>query len=365
MNKIIRDIVVMGKMLQYLFKDEFSATIAAGSINGTLSTDSKDTRAVVDTNSKISMGSGLLSFATGAVANDGIRWGARTRLAGRAAFIRTTPSSTAAHHQDVGWDDTASGAPLDTIRFTNLGVLQVLSNGSGMVILETFSAGTTYSCAVVMRGTGMFYFIKGGAYIGWTLLWIKHIATNSLYPFVGAIGTTSVFTVDSFRVADLPAPFSTDYGIATQQLSGARSAGDVFIHEPNCWIEWIVTTRVDAQYVYFRAQDANNYWRVDVAADGSMALQEVVDGTPTSRGTAAASSIANTQRILVRADGTTIKVFANNVAVITYATATNFATATAGKLLALGTGGAISNIVSYPRMLSGIAENVLNKYATP
>jgi hypothetical protein len=65
--------------------------------------------------------------------------------------------------------------------------------------------------------------------------------------------------------------------------------------------------------------------------------------------------------MVVIADGTTIRVYANNVLKITYTSATNFQTATQGRVY-LGTGGAVSDIVTYPRYLSGEALTVLNRY---
>lgn len=92
-------------------------------------------------------------------------------------------------------------------------------------------------------------------------------------------------------------------------------------------------------------------------------LNEVVAGTPTSRGTGAAGSIANGQRLVVIADGSTIRVYANNVLKTTYTTATNFATSTAGVLASLGTGGAVADLIAWPRTLSGSAAAILDRYS--
>jgi hypothetical protein len=168
------------------------------------------------------------------------------------------------------------------------------------------------------------------------------------------------------RVAQLTAPWNaSDYGLATQQLAGARAPGDTFTHEANCLIEFTVATLPGAGTqieLRFRVQDATNYWQVTVDSTGALDLDEVVAGVVTQRGTAA-GVIANGDRIVITAVGQTIKVYEANTLRITYATAANFATETDGELETEGTGGAVTDIVSWPRTLSGAALAELQRYA--
>src|SRR5690606_5532771 len=94
---------------------------------------------------------------------------------------------------------------------------------------------------------------------------------------------------DWLCAVNLRAPWNTDYGIATQRLAGARSAGDTFTHEADCLLEFTVTTLPSADQIEmrFRAQDASNYWQVTVDSSGNLDLDEVVGGVVTQRGTAA------------------------------------------------------------------------------
>ena len=98
-----------------------------------------------------------------------------------------------------------------------------------------------------------------------------------------------------------------------------------------------------------------------------MSLDEIVGGSPTVRGSSA-GVVANGGRIVIIADDTTIKIYttvkkyeANNLQ-ITYTSATNFKTETDGELDNLGTGGAVSDLISWPRTLSGAALTELEKY---
>ena len=176
------------------------------------------------------------------------------------------------------------------------------------------------------------------------------------------VGATNI--MDDWRVSQLPSPWDTDDGIATSTLDGARSAGDTFTHEADCLIEFIATTIPSGDQIEmrFRIQDATNFWQVTIDSAGDIDLDEVVAGTPTERGTAAAV-IANGDRVVIIADDETIKVYEANVLRITYSSAANFKTETDGELETEGTGGSVSDIKAWPRLISGGPLNQLNAVA--
>lgn len=127
--------------------------------------------------------------------------------------------------------------------------------------------------------------------------------------------------------------------------AGAVSAGVTFTHPANGVIAWTQTTLGSpVSDVLVRYQDANNHWRVRVWADGTLYLYEDVAGVVTARATTGAGVVSNGHRIVVVCDGTTIEIYSNDVLRITYSSASNFATATDGRLDALGTGGAVSDL---------------------
>jgi len=158
-------------------------------------------------------------------------------------------------------------------------------------------------------------------------------------------------------------PWNNDYGIVTQRLSGARLAGDAFTHEANALIEFVVATVPSAGQIElrFRIQDATNYWQVTVDSAGNLDLDEVVAGVVTQRGTSAAV-IVNGDRIVIQMHGTNVKIFEANTIRINYAAATNFQTKTDGEL-ETESDGAVTDIISWPRTISGAAAATLDRYS--
>lgn len=182
-----------------------------------------------------------------------------------------------------------------------------------------------------------------------------------MYPSVGQV-TSDRHTadVDYFRVAQLGGPWLDDYGIATQRLAGARSANDTFVHEANAqWVEFILTTLPSAGSITIdiRRQDANNKWQLEVTSAGAFNLNEVVAGTPTTRATIASNQAAD--RMMCVFDGARARIMRSRAGAISsstmYTSVSTFTTETEGEVISLGTDGAISDLITWPRVLSGSA----------
>ena len=150
-----------------LLRDEFAGVVNAGLVNGTLATDGKNLRTVTDTGSKISIASGVLNFATGETANDAVWYPTTARTAGRVLLARIVASEATNGIPSFGWDSAASGAILDALQLGASGALNIVANGATAVALGVYTA-MTYNIAAVMRATGIFWFIKGGAFTNWT-----------------------------------------------------------------------------------------------------------------------------------------------------------------------------------------------------
>lgn len=321
------------------------------------------TLTITDTENKLSISGGELIFAGGLASplfgNPGMRTGdSFARATGRAMLVRwRAPSGTPV--TQIGFDDNTSGAIASNMWGTASGQLSARMGGA-VPGLENYTAGTYYQIATILRTTGALYLVKGGVFTNWTLFAVDNASAESpLYPTLGNYNSDQRF--DTLRVLDLPAPFDTDYGLATQRLAGSVAAGTTFTHEANCVIEWTQTTKPSSgpSVVVFRRQDATNYWYVYVASDGSLGLYEGVAGVETQRAVNSAG-VSNGHRIVIVADGTTIRGYSNNVLRWTYSSASNFATATDGVLSGLGTGGAVSDICSFPRTLTGAAAAILD-----
>lgn len=170
--------------------------------------------------------------------------------------------------------------------------------------------------------------------------------------------------VDNFRVIDLASPWNTDYSFASQRLAGTVNAGTAFIHTANAVIEFTITTLHTAGNinVFFRNQDATNGWFIQITSTGTINLFERVAGVDTNRANAAAG-VASGHRIVIITENNTIRVYSNNTLRFTYANAVNFSTAIAGEMNSLGTAGVITNLVAWPRVISGLAAEELKKGA--
>ncbi len=159
-----------------------------------------------------------------------------------------------------------------------------------------------------------------------------------------------------------------DQRLATDILEAPRSAGDTFTHEADFVGEFTVDALPSAGQIefWFRIADSTpaseDLWRVTIDSTGAIDLDELVAGTPTQRGTSAAAITAG-ERIVITADDETISIFGDVTREINYASAATSKTAVAGELDTLGTAGAVSDIIIYPRTLSGSAKQALDRMA--
>ena len=183
----------------YLLRDEFNDDRAVNTINGTPAVPGPGTRLVTDTNGKIGIVAGLLNFATGAAINDGMWWSLPVfaRLNGQVQGWRVFPSDTNGII-NVGLDANTSGAITDCLVFAAAGALQVIANGGTAVAVGVYTA-TAYEVKAVMRASGIYWLIKGGAFTMWTLLRPTSLGTAAGYAAVSAGSGTSVFTADYDR----------------------------------------------------------------------------------------------------------------------------------------------------------------------
>jgi hypothetical protein len=225
----------------YLLYDDFAAACAAGSVNGTpVSFPASVTiagavprRTVTDTESKLSIAGGVLTFAGGkassANGDPGIWYPAVTRVAGRLVLVnlRLTAEQNVAQ---VGFDTDQSGSVRDGACFeirTSGVALRAYSGGAGLDnVGAALSTATDYKFAVVLRSSGAYFLMRGGTLTTWTLVGIMTIATTSpLYPIVS--NNNAAFTADNLRIPTrlwLPTPTAYD---AFTRANGAIGSSDV------------------------------------------------------------------------------------------------------------------------------------------
>ena len=114
-----------------------------------------------------------------------------------------------------------------------------------------------------------------------------------------------------------------------------------------------VVPSADATSLLYRSTADAAGWRVDVNTDGNIYLQELNAGTTQRAAVAHGLADEAAYRIVGVIEGNVHKWFINNVLKITYADAGNFQnTATAAKVLAVGTGETLANLITWPRVVS-------------
>jgi hypothetical protein len=202
-----------GKGTRWFAKDDFTDTLAAGFVNGTFATDRKNTRVVVDSNGKESTSNGLLNFATGGtstIGDPGFWLGTVQNRVGTSVIADITPASATPDNCAVGFDTNQVGAISDPIRFQGSGLMQIVQGGAALSV-AVYTA-TNYKIIIQKRASGNFYYIKGGLFVNWTLLYPGATGSTALFPGITNRSTTSVFT-SSFLysgVTPLPSPFVSE-----------------------------------------------------------------------------------------------------------------------------------------------------------
>lgn len=221
---------VLGVPERYLLDDEFHGTLAAGAVNGTSATPGPGTRVAVDTDGDaLSIGSGVLAFANpnSSWGDPGLWYGGITRIAGRLMIAQLTIAATNTY-KNVGWDTNQSGELSDDLYLQNDGTIRLLIAGGAT--LGTYTAAAHTFC-LVQRAAGVYFFVKGGGFTNWTLLFVRSASTSSpLYPGIGiysGVPTSSFIRVPS--ALWLPTPLASDQftrangAIGTSETSGPDS----------------------------------------------------------------------------------------------------------------------------------------------
>ena len=236
-NKFLR--LLSSAASLYLIRDEFTDTVAAGAVNGTAATPGPGARKVTDTNSKMSIGSDLLTTVTGGAAtgDPGLWYASLTRAAGRLCTASLTYTSAIGFQ--IGFDSDQTAASLYSINGSGTALRTTSNGGVAQVTVGAIAVSTTYKFAMILRASGFAAFVKGGAFTNWTLVWLDTVSGSTpLYPTISANSTTNAWSSDYFRVPRdlwLPVPlasdgfassFGTTDGQGHAETSGVGAGGD-------------------------------------------------------------------------------------------------------------------------------------------
>jgi hypothetical protein len=338
-----------GTVFVYLLQDEFTTNAGAPLTSPRTCEPGPGQLTLSQITGQFSIVGGFLTVASAGTSEPRGKSATFARAGGRTVLCRLGLSTGVISR--VGWDDNNPQVETQGFSLTPGGEVSCRINSIGMFVGQQTAIGT-YECAFVMRSSGGFYFIKGGAFTNWTLVWVD--AATSLSPLSAAVsmGTGSVAggTFDGLRVVDLSAPWNSDYGIATDRKAGAVVDGTLFNSTPNCLVEWTQTTvpSGDATRLKIRRADSSNYWMAMVLPGGDFTLLEVISDGPVTRGTAAAA-VTNGSRIVVTFDGSIIRGYVNNVLKLSYTFGSWQNTTSGSEVYTNGTGGVVSNVVAWPR----------------
>jgi len=222
----------------YQLYDAFLDTLAAGAVNGTLATPPRTvkavgaTRTVTDTEGKLSVAGGVLTFAGGKASP---AWGdprldygsVIVRTAGIVCIgnviISTTVSDMMVGFSSLNNNHLNNGHGV----YLRLGSLRLWANGSSLTV-GAYTDGITYQFCVVLRTAGAYLFIRGGVFTSWTLMAISGVGTATpLWPAI--INYDNVMQADNIRIPDrlyIPTPLAYDtFTRADGSLGSSEAVG--------------------------------------------------------------------------------------------------------------------------------------------
>lgn len=346
----------------YLVNDTFTTTRSAGAVNGTRAEPGPGVRDVNDTGSKLSLSGGSLVIATAApgTGNPRLLYATQGRRAGLVAVAAlTTPGSGTAGPARAGWTYSPTGIyGTEAVAFNSSNVLEARVNLTNVTVGAS-ALGTAYTVAVVLRASGAYYFIKGGTFTNWTLLWVSTGVTDTpMAPVVAAINNGAGCSCPYVRVPAtpwLPTPLASDgfgsafgtsdglghaegvnggIGSGGSGLSWTQDVGTWTIFSAGAKPATVVSSRaiatvntskadvvVSASHtssggsggIIARYVDSSNYIRLTYNG-ANLILTKRLAGTDTDLFTTAATYVAGAPITLV-CEGTKFRAFYNNVAV--------------------------------------------------
>jgi hypothetical protein len=200
----------------YLLRDEFTTDRAAGAVDGTAAEPGPGERDVVDSGGRASIAGGRFVVANSVASFDPqFIYTGGVRSPGRMVVIEITTANTG-NHVSVGWGVGAgSGTNFDHgLRFIQTSIIRINLFDSTAVDVGAFATTTSYLVAVIQRAAGALYFVKGGAYSNWTLLYVESLGTTGpLRTGAFTVGIGRSWSSDEIIVPALkwlPAPVVSD-----------------------------------------------------------------------------------------------------------------------------------------------------------
>ena len=149
-----------------LLRDEFSDTVAAGSVNGTTATDGASTRTAVDTGNRISVSTGKLHITGASLYYDPV---IHYPIIGRTSGVILIASAVKNSGREItlGYDSDNSGGTSGTLGSFAMEAdstnVYVLPENFQIASVGTLVDGSTIKFAIAMRAVGCCNFYWNGS----------------------------------------------------------------------------------------------------------------------------------------------------------------------------------------------------------
>ena len=206
---------------------------------------------LVQTDGNFGISSGRMDVNGQSTPTEGdLGWYATTSIArklGRIYKLKLSKDTTTANGFGFGWSTTQvahiTGAESEAFKIISTADIRLVDSGNVTRILgDQYAATTDYEFASILRTTGAFFFVKGGAFTNWTLLYVTAVGnTSALFPIFmdagiedgdidharvpGLLWYPVPITSDSFDRANASSLGSTDgLGAASDELGGGGLA---------------------------------------------------------------------------------------------------------------------------------------------
>lgn len=241
-----------GAGISYLLRDEFTDPLAAGSINGTPAVPGPGTRTVSDPGNELPIVAGWLGPNTGHAGDPILGYTlALARIAGRLAVGLFNPVS-AGVRVNVGFANT-SGITAPTFQGNGVSCFgnffTIYDESAAPTQIDAHAANTEYQWAVVQRAAGAYYFLMGGAFSEWNLVWIGSSCVRDPMYAVALRCDFLTSKADYLRVPDvlwLPTPVAYDtFTRANGALGSSEAVGpDAQTVAARAWNNRVGTTQI-------------------------------------------------------------------------------------------------------------------------
>jgi hypothetical protein len=277
--------------ITFTLRDDFS-TDAAAPLSSPRNAEPTGTLTLVQTDGQFSIANGALNVpaqSTPVMGDLGFYGAAVTALGGRALLAKFTPTALGASGWGIGWKSTAN-ASFDSgdrygLQFASTTVLRAYFGATGLHTVGGCSTAE-HRVALVMQPNGLTYYVRGGVYSAWALVW-QHNVTLPATLYAAFMNMNNAGIIDTVRVTTLSGAFAQDRGFAVVNAATAANNTD-YAAVSACIIDLTITapgTLAGSAGFQWRRVDANNYHYVGFTSTGALRAYKMVDGVLTEYGT--------------------------------------------------------------------------------